>query len=86
LGPSWQSGFFLAVSCVERLPLELVVREDLVSTVLNENEVRALHEALDDEYRAFATYDQVIHDFGSVRPFINIRAAENRHIDALTSV
>jgi hypothetical protein len=55
-------------------------------TVLDENEVRALHEALDDEYRAFATYDQVIHDFGSVRPFINIRAAENRHISALKRV
>jgi hypothetical protein len=24
-------------------------------TVLDENEIRALHEALDDEYRAFAT-------------------------------
>jgi hypothetical protein len=32
------------------------------------------------------TYDQVIHDFGSVRPFINIRGAENRHINALKRV
>jgi hypothetical protein len=55
-------------------------------TVLNDTEVRALHEALDDEYRAWATYDQVIHDFGPERPFINIREAEARHIEALRSL
>jgi hypothetical protein len=52
-------------------------------TTLDETEVRALHEALDDEYRAWATYDQVIADFGEVRPFSNIREAEARHIEAL---
>lgn len=52
-------------------------------TELSESEVRALYEALDDEYRAWATYDQVIADFGEVRPFSNIREAEARHIDAL---
>ncbi len=52
-------------------------------TELNPTEVRALKEALDDEYRAWATYDQVIADFGEVRPFINIRGAEARHIGAL---
>lgn len=50
---------------------------------LSETECRVLHEALDDEYLAWATYDQVIADFGEVRPFINIRAAEGRHIEAL---
>ena len=50
---------------------------------LSENEVSALNDALDDEYKARATYDQVIDDFGPVRPFINIRDAESRHIDAL---
>jgi hypothetical protein len=40
-------------------------------------------QALDDEYRAWATYDQVIKDFGPVRPFVNIREAEGRHIEAL---
>lgn len=50
---------------------------------LNEAERRALHVALDDEYKAWATYDQVIADFGEVRPFINIREAEARHIQAL---
>jgi hypothetical protein len=51
--------------------------------VLNEAEIEALREALDDEYRAWATYDQVIADFGELPPFSHIRAAEARHIDAL---
>ena len=50
---------------------------------LTETEIHALQEALDDEYLAWATYDQVITDFGEVRPFINIREAEARHIEAL---
>lgn len=53
---------------------------------LTESEVGVLHEALDDEYRAWATYDQVIADFGEVRPFINIRDAEARHIEALSAL
>ena len=53
---------------------------------LAENEIRALHEALDDEYRAWATYDQVIADFGEVQPFSNIREAEARHIEALRAL
>ena len=53
---------------------------------LNETEIRAIEEALDDEYRAWATYDQVIRDFGDVRPFINIRQAEARHIEALRAL
>ena len=55
-------------------------------TILNETEIGALHEALDDEYQAWATYDLVIRDFGPVRPFINIRDAEARHIEALHSL
>jgi hypothetical protein len=52
-------------------------------TQLNPSEVHALKEALEDEYLAWATYDQVITDFGAVRPFVNIREAESRHIAAL---
>ncbi len=52
-------------------------------SMLTETEVRALNEALDDEYRALATYDQVIADFGEVPPFSNIIQAEGRHIEAL---
>lgn len=55
-------------------------------TDLTQAEVRALHEALDDEYLAWSTYDQVIRDFGEVPPFSSIRDAEARHIGALQSV
>jgi hypothetical protein len=53
---------------------------------LTETEIRALDAALDDEYRAWATYDQVIADFGEVRPFSNIREAEARHLAALRAL
>ena len=52
-------------------------------TTLNKTEIKALHEALDNEYQAWATYDQVIKGFGPVRPFINIRVAELHHIKTL---
>jgi hypothetical protein len=53
---------------------------------LSKAEIDALREALDDEYRALATYDRVIGDFGPVRPFVNIREAEARHIAALSTL
>ncbi len=43
----------------------------------------ALCEALDDEYKARATYRAVIEAFGPVRPFVNIVEAEERHAQAL---
>lgn len=55
-------------------------------SLLAEAELDALREALDDEYRAWATYEQIVRDFGPERPFINILAAEARHIEALRSV
>jgi len=51
---------------------------------LAKEEIEALRAALDDEYKAWATYDQVLQHFGPVRPFVNIRNAEARHIEALT--
>jgi hypothetical protein len=54
--------------------------------ILDDSEQQALRDALDDEYRAWATYDQVINDFGPQRPFINIREAEARHIEALRTL
>jgi rubrerythrin len=44
---------------------------------------QVLGDALDDEYKAEATYAAVIKRFGAVRPFINIVEAERRHADAL---
>ena len=55
-------------------------------TELSESDIRVLHEALDDEYRAWTTYAQVVSDFGDVAPFINIREAEARHIGALRAL
>jgi hypothetical protein len=57
-----------------------------MSVALSDHEIKGLYDALDDEYRAWATYEQVIQDFGAVRPFINIRDAEARHIQALVSL
>jgi hypothetical protein len=53
---------------------------------LTDRGIRALHEPLDDEYRAWATYDQVIRDYGPVRPFSHIHEAEARHIEALRTL
>ena len=39
--------------------------------------------AIQDEYLAYAEYDQILSDFGSVRPFTNIIRAESTHIEAL---
>lgn len=50
---------------------------------LTSGEVADLLAALDDEYKARATYVQVLADFGNVRPFANVVEAEQRHIDAL---
>ena len=43
-----------------------------------------LNLALDDEYKALATYQAVIEKFGQVKPFVDIAQSEQRHIDALT--
>lgn len=43
----------------------------------------ALCEALDDEYKARATYGAAISAFGPVTPFINIIQSEDRHVEAL---
>jgi len=43
----------------------------------------ALAAALDDEYRARATYRAVLDAFGDVRPFVNIVESEERHLQAL---
>jgi hypothetical protein len=50
---------------------------------LSAQEIDDLLAVLDDEYRAHATYSQILEDFGDVGPFVNIREAEGRHIEAL---
>lgn len=50
---------------------------------VDEKTIEALRDALDDEYKARATYQSVIDKFGPVRPFVNIIEAEERHASAL---
>jgi hypothetical protein len=50
---------------------------------LSVEETEDLLAVLDDEYRAHATYTQILDDLGPVLPFTNIRDAEARHVDAL---
>lgn len=53
---------------------------------LLQSEIEALAMALDDEYKAWAVYDQVITDLGTVRPFTRILPAEDAHISALVTL
>lgn len=46
----------------------------------------ALDEAINDEYKAEATYQKVIDSFGEVRPFIMIKRAETQHINSLKAI
>ena len=50
---------------------------------MSETLSHVLIEAINDEYKARATYHLVISQFGEIRPFINIVEAESRHIEAL---
>lgn len=47
---------------------------------------QALDSAIDDEYKARATYEAVINEFGSTRPFSMIIRAEEQHISSLKSL
>lgn len=46
----------------------------------------ALIRALDDEYKAQATYEAIISKLGNVRPFIMIIRAEEQHITSLKAL
>lgn len=50
---------------------------------LSATEINGLLLALNDEYHAWAVYNQVIQDFGAVLPFTRIQQAERMHINAL---
>ena len=50
---------------------------------LSEGEIEALGKAIDDEFKARATYEKVIADFGEIKPFSNIINAEVNHINEL---
>jgi len=67
-------------------PVAPVAIDNLTPGDLSESEAEALQMALDDEYRAWAVYEQVIADFGAVRPFTSIQKAEENHIAALVTL
>ena len=43
-------------------------------------------EAINDEYKALSTYEAVIAEFGSIRPFVMIKGAEEQHIASLKAI
>ncbi len=53
---------------------------------LSVTEINGLLLALNDEYHAWAVYQQVSADFGGVRPFANIIASEATHITRLETL
>jgi len=46
----------------------------------------ALNQAINDEYKAYSTYEAAIKKLGNVRPFSMIIRAEEQHISALKSI
>ena len=61
-------------------------RNTSAAVALSTDEQWALNEALQDEYKARATYARVVETFGEVRPFSNIIHAESRHVEALVGL
>lgn len=53
---------------------------------LEKEEIDGLLLALNDEYYAFATYEQVNKDFENPRPFVNIQRSETQHVERLKKV
>jgi hypothetical protein len=53
---------------------------------LKKEEVNGLLLALNDEYMALATYQQINKDFNDPRPFVNIQQAEARHAERLKTL
>jgi len=59
---------------------------EMPSEGISEDEKEALNTAIDDEYKARATYEKVMDSFGEVRPFVNVQEAEEKHIEALLAL
>lgn len=53
---------------------------------LPQSVVDSLIEAINDEYKAYSTYNAVMKKFGNVRPFSMIIRAEEQHISSLKSI
>jgi hypothetical protein len=81
-GPTGFWGIARQPSATERV----VAGSDVISADLTESEVEAITVALEDEYKAWSIYDEVIADLGAGRPFVNIQRAEENHIAALAGL
>ncbi len=64
----------------------LVADVDFPVGELSDDIVEALNLAIEDEYKAKTTYEAIIAEFGSTRPFIMIVRAEESHISSLKAV
>jgi hypothetical protein len=64
----------------------VIVADDGLVEDLSPAEEYALLTALQDEYKAWSVYDQVIDDLDAGRPFTNIQRAEEKHIAALVTL
>lgn len=79
-GKGFNKGNCLADECLYVDELEYPVGE------LTDQAKTALASALDDEYKAYSTYNAVIKTLGSSRPFSMIIRAEESHISALKAL
>ena len=70
----------ISEDCLEIENLEYPVGE------LPDSVIQALGSAIDDEYKARATYEAVMNEFGSIRPFSMIIRAEEQHISSLKAI
>jgi len=64
----------------------LVDNLDYPAGKLPQSTKEALDEAINDEYKALATYEAVISKLGTVRPFSMIKGAEEQHIASLKAI
>ncbi len=77
-------GFSGPAQAQTQVPADFGAKGALQDTSITLDE--ALVYAIQDEYLAQARYEAVIAKFGSIRPFSNIKAAEQRHISALVNL
>jgi len=71
---------------VDPLPASGPISDGTAMGDLDESEVEALMMALQDEYKAWSVYDQVVIDLGTAWPFTNIQRGEENHIAALVTL
>lgn len=78
---------FLVIGCVDNIQNKQQNQIDnFPNEEISKQEIEALNLAINDEYKARATYKKVIDNFGEVKPFSNIIKSENNHINQLIAL